>query len=452
MSSARASLQDLKAILRGRVIEPGDPDYEDARKVWNGTIDKRPAAIVCAASVADVIATVRLVGAQKLPIAVRGGGHNVAGNATCDGGVVLDLSLMRSVHVDPVRRTARVEGGAIWRDFDHETQAFGLAAPGGLVSSTGVAGLTLGGGFGYLSRLYGMVSDNLLSVDVVIADGSFLTANAESHPDLFWALRGGGGNFGVATSFEFRLHPLDGMYGGLITFPFEMAPAVLKRYREVCETAPDALTLYAGLLPGPEGGRIAGVVVAFAGPENEGRRWVQHIRDLGSVLMDTVARVPYTQIQQQMDAAYPKGLRNYWKSAYLFGLPDQAIQILVDSIASAPSPLCQMIVEQFGGAVTLLPGDATAFDHRAARYNVMILGLSTDPAHDAANARWARSVWQAMQPFATGGAYVNYLDADDDVHTAYRGAKYERLAALKRQYDPENLFRLNQNIAPARSV
>ena len=445
--SRAPSFDELTAALRGSLRTPGDPGYDDARRVWNGMVDKRPAAIVQAAGVADVIATVKFARASGLPLAVRGGGHNVAGNAVCESGVVLDLRRMRSVHVDPVRRTARVEGGATWRDYDHETQAHGLASPGGLVSSTGVGGLTLGGGFGYLSRLHGLASDNLVSVDVVTADGRLLIASAEEHDDLFWGVRGGGGNFGVATSFKFRLHPVNGMYGGVLAFPAAMAWTVFQRYREVAESAPDKLTVYAALVPTPAG-LAAGVVVAYAGPEEEGRRLVEPLRELDSVLLDTVAWVPYCQIQQQQDAAYPAGLRNYWKSAYLKGLSDEALRTLIDAMAQPPSPMCQILIEQFGGAVARLPEDATAFQHRAARYNVMILGLSSDASDDAPNRAWVRETWERIQPFATGGAYVNYLDADDDARSAYSGATYARLAALKRQYDPENLFRLNQNIAP----
>ena len=447
--SCAPSLEELTASLRGTLRKPGDTGYDEARQVWNGMIDKRPAAIVEATGVADVMATVRSARASRLPLAVRGGGHNVAGNAVCEGGIVLDLGRMRSVHVDPVRRTARVEGGATWRDYDYETQAHGLATPGGLVSSTGVGGLTLGGGFGYLSRLHGLASDNLISVDLVTADGELLISSAEDHADLFWGVRGGGGNFGVATSFKFRLHPLSGIYGGLIVFPADLARTVFQRYREVAEAAPDALTVYAALVPSPVG-RAIGIVVAYAGPEEEGRRLIQPLRDLGSVLLDTVAWVPYCQLQQQQDAAYPKGLRNYWKSAYLKSLSDDALRTLIDAMTQPPSPLCQIIIEQFGGAVARLPEDATAFQHRAARYNVMILGLSSDAADDLPNRAWVRQTSERMQPFATGGAYVNYLDSDEDASRAYTGTTYERLVALKRKYDPGNLFHLNQNIAPAR--
>ena len=410
--------------------------------------DDRQAAPSDCAGVADVMAVVRYARENNLPLAVRGGGHNVAGNGTCEGGIVLDLSAMNSVRVDPVRRTARVEGGATWRDFDRQTQAFGLAAPGGLVSSTGVGGLTLGGGFGYLSRLHGMVSDNLVSVDIVTADGKLVIATETENAELFWGLRGGGGNFGVATSFKFRLYPVDRVYGGIIAFPFEMARTVLRRYREVTASAPDELTLYAGLLPMPDGGRMIGLVVGYMGAAEEGRKVLAPVRELGGILFDTVAELPYEQLQQQMDAAYPPGVRNYWKSSYLKGLPDEAIEFFVESVATGPSAGCQMIIEHYGGEMSRKQNDATAFDHRQAQYNVMILGLSNDPADDEQNAKWAREVFEKTRPFSTGGAYVNYLGEGEDVRRAYGPGKYERLAALKTQYDPGNLFRLNQNVRP----
>jgi FAD/FMN-containing dehydrogenase len=440
-------LRNFAAALRGELILPEHPSYDSVRQVWNGMINRHPQAIVRPQGVADVVATVNYARTEGLPLAVRGGGHNVAGNGTCDDGIVLDLSPMRSVHVDPIRRSARVEGGATWRDFDHETQIHGLATPGGLVSSTGVGGLTLGGGFGYLSRMYGMVSDNLTSVDVVTADGKLHITSAEENADLFWGLRGGGGNFGVATSFKFRLYPVSTLYGGVLAFPLEMAPQVFRRYRDVAESAPDQLTIYAAIVPAPAG-YVTGIVVAYQGSEEDGRRLIQPIRDLGSLVMDTVAVVPYEQMQQIQDAAYPKGIRNYWKTAYLKGLDDAAIDVILGAMASPPSPMCHVIIEQFGGAIARFPEGATAFEHRNAKYNIMILGLSNSPDDDEPNREWARETWKRIQPFATGGAYVNYLDADEDPGRAYHGATHERLRTLKAKYDPGNLFRLNQNIRP----
>jgi FAD/FMN-containing dehydrogenase len=441
------TLTDFAAKIRGELILPEHSSYDSAREVWNGMIDRRPRAIVRARGVADVMATVKFVQAEGLQLAVRGGGHNVAGNGTCDDGIVLDLGLMRSVHVDPVRNTARVEGGATWRDFDHETQAHGLATPGGLVSSTGVGGLTLGGGFGYLSRMYGMVSDNLISVDAVTAEGQLRIATADENSDLFWGLRGGGGNFGVATSLKFRLHPVSTIYGGVLAFPLEMARQVFRRYRDVAENAPDELTIYAAIVPTPAG-YVTGVVVGYVGSEADGRRAIQPIRDLGSLLMDTVTLKPYCEMQQIQDAAYPKGIRNYWKTSYLKNLDDAAIDVILEAMSSPPSPMCHVIIEQFGGAIARLPEDATAFEHRNAKYNIMILGLSHSAADDEPNRAWARQIWGLIQPFATGGAYVNYLDADEDPGRAYHGATYAKLKALKAKYDPKNLFRLNQNIKP----
>ncbi len=443
------NLNELSASLHGSMILPGHAAYDDARSVWNGMIDRRPAAIVRAAGVADVIGAIRCARAQKLPLAVRGGGHNVAGNSTCEGGIVLDLSPMKMIRVDPQSRTARAGAGALWRDFDHETQAFGLATPGGLISSTGLAGLTLGGGFGYLSRQFGMSCDNLISADVVTADGKLVIASENENADLFWGLRGGGGNFGVVTSFEYRLHPVGPVYGGLIAFPGGYAAEMLKRYREVTASAPETLVIYAGLQPSPTGGTMAALVVAYFGSEEEGSRLLKPLRETGPAMFDTLAVISYCQLQQMLDAFYPKGQRNYWKTTYLTGLPDELNEMLIAARANAPSPLDQILIEQIGGAVSLVPRDATAFEHRDAEYNLMAVSISTDPEHKHAQMAWARKVWQDARPYSTGGAYVNYLDADETARAAYSSDAYQRLAALKKKYDPENVFRLNQNIQPA---
>jgi len=442
-------LKELEANLRGRVCVRSSEDYDPARQVWNGMIDKRPLAIVGSAGVADVRATVRFAQARKLPVAIRGGGHNVAGNAVCDDGIVIDLACMKSVRVDPVARRARAGGGVLWREYDHETQAFGLGSPGGAISTTGIAGLTLGGGYGYLSRMHGMACDNLVSADVVTAAGDFLTASEAHHPDLFWGLRGGGGNFGVVTSFEYQLHSVPQPMGGLIAFPVEMAATVLKRFREVSVEAPDTCTWLAGMLPAPTGDKLAAVVMSHFGSDEEAQRALRPIRELGSIVMDTVARIPYCALQQQLDASYPKGLRSYWKSAFFNDLTDEVIGTLVEAMRNTPSGLDQIAIEAYGGAVSRVSKDATAFEHRNSPFNVMILAISTDPALDQADMAWARSVYQSVLPHSTGGSYVNYLSAGDDVHTAYDNARFSRLAGIKAKYDPRNLFRFNQNIAPA---
>jgi FAD/FMN-containing dehydrogenase len=448
LKELEADLKELEADLRGRIYLRSTEGYDQARQVWNGMIDKRPLAIVGAAGVADVIATVKFAQTRSLPVAIRGGGHNVAGSAVCDDGIVIDLAPMKSVRVDPVARRARTEGGVLWREYDHETQAFGLASPGGAISTTGIAGLTLGGGYGYLSRMYGMACDNLVSADVVTAAGDLVTGSENLHPDLFWGLRGGGGNFGVVTSFEYHLHPVQQALSGLIAFPFEMAATVLKRFREVAAEAPDTCSWLAGILPGPTVGKLAAVVVSHFGSEEEGQHALRPIRELGSIVLDTVARVPYCALQQQLDASYPKGLRNYWKSAFLQGLTDEVIGTLIEAMRDTPSDRDQIAIESYGGAVSRVSKDATAFEHRHSPFNLLILAISTDPTLDQADVAWARNLYHRILPHSTGGTYVNYQSAGDDVHTAYADARFRRLAGIKARYDPGNLFRFNQNIAP----
>lgn len=439
----------LKSLIRGIVHLPGGDSYDAARQVWNGMIDRRPAAIVCAAGVADVMATVRFADERGLPVAIRCGGHNVAGTSVGDGGIVVDLARFKSVRVDPSERRARAGGGVLWCEYDHETQAFGLASPGGAISTTGIAGLTLGGGYGLLSRRYGMACDNLLSADVITASGELVTASAGSHSDLFWALRGGGGNFGVVTSFDFQLHPVRQLLAGLIVFPFEMSKPVLKRFRELSLEASDDLTLMAAIIPAPNGGRFAAAVVCDLGDGAEGEVAARAFGELGSVLMDTVAPTSYCAMQRQFDVSYPKGQRHYWKSAFLETLPDDAIDLAIEA-AGASSPMNVIMIESYGGAVARVPSDDTAFEHRDARFNLGILAISDNPAIDAGQRTWARDVWQKALPYSTGRSYVNYLSEGEDVHSAYSDARFQRLAAIKAQYDPANLFRFNQNILPAK--
>jgi FAD/FMN-containing dehydrogenase len=440
----------LKSRVRGVVYLPDDNDYNDVRQVWNAMIDRRPAAIVCASGIADVMATVKFANQRGLPVAIRGGGHNVAGSAMCDGGIVIDLARFKSVKVDANQRRAQAGGGVLWREYDWETQAFGLASPGGAISTTGIAGLTLGGGYGYLSRRYGMACDNLLSADVVTASGEFVTANSELHPDLFWALRGGGGNFGVVTSFEFQLHPVREALSGIIAFSFAMSNTVLQRYRELCSKASDDLTMMAAILPAPDGGKFVGVLLCDIGTEQAGERAARSLRELGSVLVDTVARIPYCTMQQQLDASYPKGQRHYWKSAFVDNLTDSVIDLMIETAAMSPSPSNSIMLEVFGGAVARVAKDATAFGHRDAMFNLSFLAISDDPTRDSEQKAWARDSWQKLLPHSTGGTYVNYLSADENVHSAYSDARFQRLAAIKAEYDPSNLFRFNQNIPPAK--
>jgi FAD/FMN-containing dehydrogenase len=441
---------ELRSLVRGTIHLPDGEGYDEARQVWNGMIDRRPAAIVGAAGVGDVMATVRFAGERGLPVAIRCGGHNVAGSAVGDGGIVIDLAKFKSVRVEPAQRRVRAGGGVLWGEYDHETQAFGLASPGGAISTTGIAGLTLGGGYGYLSRRYGMACDNLLSADVVTASGELVTTSADSHPDLFWALRGGGGNFGVVTSFEFQLHPVRTALTGIIAFPFAMSKTVLQRFRDLTLQASDDLTLMFAILPAPQGGSVAGVLLSDFGTQEEGERAVRALRELGSVLVDTVACVPYCAMQQQVDVSYPKGQRHYWKSAFLKVLTDEVIDETIETMSSSPSPMNVILIETYGGAVARVANDATAFGHRDALFNLSFMAISNDPAIDAEQMAWAREAWQKILPHSTGGAYVNYMSAGEDVHAAYSDARFQRLGTVKAKYDPANLFRFNQNIPPAK--
>jgi FAD/FMN-containing dehydrogenase len=448
-----ATVTAFQASLRGELLRPGDGSYDAARRVWNGMIDRRPALIARCAGASDVVRAVDFARTNGLPVAVRGGGHNVSGSGVCDGGLVIDLTPMKGIRVDPVARTARVDAGVTWGELDHETQAFGLATTGGTVSTTGIAGLTLGGGFGWLMRKHGLTCDNLVSADAVTADGRLLRGSEEEHADLFWGLRGGGGNFGVVTSFEYRLHEVGPtLLAGPLFHPLAAARDLLRFYRDFAPTAPDALGCMAALLTSPDGVPLAGLVPAFAGPIAEGETAMRPLRAFGSPVADHVGPIPYRTLQMLFDPAFPAGRRNYWKSSFLRGLDDAAIDALVDHVAKVPSPHSGVAIEQFGGAVGRVEVDATAFAHRSASFNLIIFAAWDDPAQDDANIGWARELWAAMRPFAADGVYVNYLgdvrdEGEDRVRAAY-GAQYDRLAALKAKYDPTNLFRVNQNITP----
>jgi FAD/FMN-containing dehydrogenase len=460
LTITRAAIKDeavaeLRTSLRGLLLRPGDNGYETARHVWNGMIDKHPALIARCTGVADVIAAIQFARTHDLLVAVRGGGHNVAGNAVCDGGLVIDLSMMKGIRVDPAARTVRAEGGVTWGDLDHETQAIGLATTGGLISTTGIAGFTLGGGFGWLMRAHGLACDNLVAADVVTADGRFLQASAEEHPDLFCGLRGGGGNFGVITSFQYRLHHVGPtIVGGLIVHPLAAAREALRFYRDVTPTLPDALTCHAILRTLPDGASVLALASAYFGPIAAGEAALRPLRTFGALATDLIGPRPYKALHGQFDAAQPPGRRHYWKSGFLQGLDDAAIDVLLDHFARVPSTHSQVFVEQHGGAVPRVGPNETAVAHRSAPFNLLILASWTDLTQDEVNIAWARELWAAIQPFATEAVYVNYLgQARDEGHERIRAAygteTYARLAALKRQYDPTNLFRMNQNITPA---
>ena len=454
-STVRAQALDaLRSRLRGQLLTAAAPEYETARRVYNGMIDKRPPLIARCAGAADVMVAVGFAQEHQVLTSIRGGGHNVAGSALVERGLVIDLSPMRSVRVEPARRAARAEAGATWGDFDHETQAFGLATTGGIASTTGIAGLTLGGGIGYLNRKYGLACDNLLSADVVTADGRLLTASPAEHEDLFWALRGGGGNFGVVTSFEYQLHAVGPVLAGLMAWPLPRAKEVLRFYREFSVGAPDELRLDAGLVTTP-GGPAVVLIVCWCGAIDAGQRALQPLGALGEPIMSTVAPVPYKVIQTLLESlGYSPGMLQYWKSSFYRALSDDAIDALVDSFASCPSPLTAMAIEHLGGAVSRVGEHETAFSHRRAQYSLLVFGVWTDRADSQKNITWVRQAYRASQPFLDDGVYVNYLaddEGDDRVRAAY-GVNYQRLAAIKAKYDPGNLFRANQNIAPVKQA
>ena len=443
-----ATVHAFKTSLRGALLCPGDDGYDAARTVYNAMIDRRPALIARCAGTADVIAGVQFARAHNLLVSVRGGGHNVAGNAVCDGGLMLDLSPMRGIRVDPAGRTVRAEPGLTWRDFDRETQAFGLATTGGLFSTTGIAGLTLGGGLGWLNGLYGLACDNLLSADVVTAEGQLLTASDTEHPDLFWGLRGGGGNFGVVTSFAYRLHPVGPMLAGLLFYPIAKATEVFRFYREYMPESPDAFRADIGVLTAPDGNLAVGIIPCYVGAVAEGERVIEPLRRLGPIA-DLVCPMTYCEVQTMLDDVLPPGRRNYWKSSFVPTLDDAAIQTLITCGQAAPSPTSFLALEPIHGAASRVPPEATAFPHRAAHYSLLILAVWTDPATSEQHIRWARESWEAMRPFAAGRVYVNYLGEEGEarVQEAY-GPNYEQLVTLKNTYDPTNFWRRNQNIRP----
>ena len=446
-----AAVRDFAAGLRGPLLRSGDDGYDAARRVWNGMIDRRPALIARCGGVADVMATVRFAREHRLLLAVRGGGHNITGNAVCEGGLMLDLSGMKSVRVDPRARTARAEAGLTWGEYNRETQAFGLASTGGVVSTTGIAGLTLGGGLGWLMGKHGLSCDNLLSADIVTADGQFLTASAEENPDLFWGLRGGGGNFGVATSFEYRLHPVGPVVAGMVLHPIAKAKEVLRFYRDFARGCPDEALAAAALMTAPDGTPVVAVIVAHIGDLAAGERVVAPVRRFGAPLLDTIAPTSYAQLNTLFDAAVPYGgVQRYWKSSFLKELGDEMLDIMIARTTKFLSPMSMVLFFHMHGAATRVDRDATAFGLRQDQWDYDVISQWTDPGETARHVEWTREFWNAVEPFATGDVYVNHLDAEEGttrIRAAY-GGHYDRLVALKNKHDPTNLFRLNQNIRP----
>lgn len=444
------TVRDFKSALRGKLLLPDEEGYEVARNIWNGMIDKRPGLIARCAGVADVVRSVNFARENELLVAVCGGGHDVAGNAMCDGGLVIDLRQMKSVRVDPARRVARAEPGLTLADFDFETQVFELATTSGIVSTTGLAGLTLGGGLGWLVRKYGLTCDNLLAVDIVTADGQLQTACATENEDLFWAVRGGGANFGVVTSFEYQLHPVGEVLGGMVTHPYDKARDVLQFHREFVRTAPDEITAHVCILTCPDGLPVVAIVVCYCGQRGLGEEVVRPIRDFGSPLVDLIRPRPYVEMQSILDGAFPAGMRYYWKAQFLRELSDEAIDVLLKHTAGVTSPRTAVVLEYYGGAASRVSESETAFPHRCAEYNLLILTQWEDANEDDHHIGWARTFWEDMQPFSSGRVHVNSLgvEGDDRVRASF-GVNYDRLAAIKRARDPTNLFRVNQNIRPA---
>jgi FAD/FMN-containing dehydrogenase len=455
------ALDALRGGLRGALCLPGEAGYDEARTIWNAMIDKRPAAVVRAAGASDVIQTVRLAAQHGLLLSVRGGGHNIAGSAVNDGGLMLDLSRMTSVRVDPKARTVRVEPGAKLADLDKETQAFGLATPVGINSTTGVAGLTLGGGFGWLSRKFGLTVDNLLSADLVTAEGVLVRTSETDHPDLFWAIRGGGGNFGVVTSFELKLHPVGPqVIAGLIVHPFSAAKDVLNEYRRLVAKAPDELCCWTVLRKAPplpflapevHGTEVLVLALCYVGDPAAGAEALAPFKAIGKPIADVVGPAPFAAWQMAFDPLLTPGERNYWKSHDFIELSDGLVDTVLNAVRTLPTPQCEIFIASLGGAINRVPSEATAYPHRDINFVMNVHTRWSSPSEDKACIAWARAFYDAAAPFATGGVYVNFMPDDEAqrVRSGAYGANYDRLAKLKAKYDPRNLFRSNQNVAPA---
>jgi FAD/FMN-containing dehydrogenase len=455
---ARPTIDQLREQVRGDVIAPGDEGYEEARKVYNAMIDRRPAVVVRPVNAGDVIAAVNFARENGIDLAIRGGGHGVPGFGTCDDGVVVDLSRMKGVRVDPAKRTAQAEGGATWGDFNAATHAFGLATTGGIISTTGVSGLTLGGGIGYLARGLGLSCDNLISADVVTADGRFLVANENVNPDLFWALRGGGGNFGVVTSLEFKLEPIKDIYGGPMLFELEDAGDVIRFYREFIADAPEEFGGFPAWQIAPplpfipedrHGETFLAFVACWAGPLDEGEAILKPLHDVAPVVAEHVGPMPYPALNAAFDPLVPPGLQHYWKANFVKELSDDAIEAHLAHGPKVPVVNSTVHIYPINGACHRVAPDATAFAYRDANFATVIAGMWPDPAQNKANITWVRDYYAATAPLSEEGGYVNFMSEDDQsrIKANYRG-NYDRLVDVKKKYDPDNLFHLNQNIKP----
>jgi FAD/FMN-containing dehydrogenase len=448
----QALVTDLAGRVSGSVLGPEHADYDTTRAVHNGLIDRKPALIVRCRTTADVVATLALARGAGLEVSIRGGGHNVAGRAVTDGGVMIDLAEMKGITIDPDQATATAEAGVLWAELNDAAAKHGLAVTGGAISTTGIAGYTLGGGLGWLMAKHGLSADNLLAVELVTADGEVLEVDANSHSDLFWALRGGGGNFGVATSFTYRLHPLEMVVGGLIAHPIDAAPELLRFYRDAVADCSDDLTVFAGLVHAPDGSgaKLSAMVVFHTGDADEAERDLEPFKTWGSPLEVEVGPMPYPVMNTILDEAYPAGALSYWLSSFTRGLPDELIDIAAERFASVPSPMTVLLFEHFHGAVTRVGVTETAVPHRDEGWNLLIPSVWTDPADTEANIAWTRETFAALRPHFGTGRWLNYLgddQAEDAIRAAY-GPNYDRLGEVKRQYDPENVFHLNHNIVP----
>jgi FAD/FMN-containing dehydrogenase len=447
-----AAVAELAAQVSGSILGPQDAGYEAARAVHNGLIDRRPALVVRCRTTYDVVAALAFARGAGREVSIRGGGHNVAGRAVANGGVMIDLAEMKRIAIDPSSATATAEGGVVWAELNEAAAEHGLAVTGGVVSTTGIAGYTLGGGLGWLMAKYGLAADNLLAVELVTAEGDILQVDAGSHPDLFWALRGGGGNFGIATSFTYRLHPLQTIVGGLIAHPIEVAPDLLRFYRDAVADASDDLTVFAGLVHAPDGSRtkLAALAVFHTGEAADAERDLEPFKTWGSPVLVQVGPMPYPVMNTILDAGYPAGALNYWLSSFTRGLPDELIDIAVARFAAVPSPMSAILLEHFHGAVTRIGATETAVPHRDEGWNLLLPSVWTDPTDTEANIAWTRGTFAAMRPHFGTGRWLNYL-GDDQAHDAVRaayGPNHERLREVKRRYDPKNVFHLNHNIAP----
>jgi FAD/FMN-containing dehydrogenase len=456
------AVEALAERLAGDLIRPDEPGYDEARSVYNGMIDRRPAIVVRPPGAADVIAAVQYARAEDLPIAIKCGAHSVAGNGTCDDGLLLDLCRLKGVHVDPIARTARAAGGVQWGEFDHETQAFGLITPGGRVTTTGVGGFTLGGGYGWFSPKFGLTCDNLISADVVTAEGKLVHASATENPDLLWALKGGGGNFGVVTSFEFRLHEVGPIiYGGLMGFRLEQAPALMRFWRDFAEAAPDDLATATAVLAAPpepfvpeelHGRTVFGIIAAWAGDPAEGEAYLRPLVEEATPVFNMMGELPYTAFQAMIDPFAPSGVLNYWKGLHLKGLPDEAIDAYVANAPQGFEPISQAIMFRHGGQVARIDPGESAFRHRDAAYMYHPVGAWTDPARTDEHLEWVFRAGEAMEPYGTGGVYLNFTTEreDDAVRAGYDDdAGFAKLVAVKDAWDPDNVFRFNHNIKPS---